>query len=103
MSAHRINIQPRGFVAHALKQAAWSNSQFAPITNGGAVGATCWVPNVGGGAPIPRSLTHKANAVWQLLEHAVWAILFFGMGVKLPAKLAWIDAKRIIIAALSFI
>jgi hypothetical protein len=61
------------------------------------------VPTVGGGAPVPRSLTHKANAVWQLVEHAVCTILFFGMGVKLPAKLAGIDAKRIIVAALSFI
>ena len=87
----------------ALKQESRSNSQFAPITNGGAVGATCWVPSVGGGAPVPRSLTHKLNAVWQLVEHAVCTILFFGMGVKLPAKLVEIDAKRIIVAALSFI
>ena len=88
---------------HALKQESRSNSQFAPTTNGAVVGATCWVPTVGGGAPVPRSLTHKSNAVWQLVEHAFCTILFFGMGVKLPAKLVGIDAKRIIVAALSFI
>ena len=38
------------------------------------VGATCWVPAVGGGAPVPRSLTHKSNAVWQLLVQAACAI-----------------------------
>jgi hypothetical protein len=45
-----------------------------------------------------RSLSHVANRVWQLVTHAFCAILFFGMGVKLPAKLAEIDRKRIIAA-----
>ena len=68
--------------------------------------ATCWVPAVPaavGGGPVPRSLTHVSNVNWQIVEHDPCTILFFGMGVKLSAKLAGIDAKRIIAATLNFI
>ena len=100
---YRKNIHPRGFVAQAFKQMSRSNSQFGPITSGIVGGATCWVPTVGGGVPVPRSLTHTSNADRQLVEHTFWTILFFEMGAKLPAKLVAIEQKRIIAAALSFI
>jgi hypothetical protein len=44
---------------------------------------------------------HWLKRVWQLRAQPPWAILFFGMGVKLPAKLIVIEDKRIIAAALS--
>src|SRR5262249_26955426 len=90
-------FQPRGFATQALKQVSRSNSQFWPIITGGTTGETCWVPAVGGGAGGGvRSLVHVSNRTWHFVEHEVCAILFFGMGVKLPAKLAGVDAKRII-------
>jgi hypothetical protein len=52
---------------------------------------------------LPQTLKHSTNARWQLSKHVVWAILIFGMGVKLPAKAVVIEDKRIIAAALSFI
>jgi len=52
---------------------------------------------------LPQTLKHSTNARWQLSKHVVWAILIFGMGVKLPAKAVAIEDKRIIAAALSFI
>src|SRR3974377_930709 len=52
---------------------------------------------------LPQTLKHSTNARWQLSKHVVWAILIFGMGVKLPAKLVVIEDKRIIATALSFI
>src|SRR5262249_8611854 len=97
-------FQPRGFTTQALKQVSRSNSQFWPIITGGTTGETCWVPAVGGGAGGGvRSLVHVSNRTWHFVEHEVCAILFFGMGVKLPAKLAGVDAKRIIATILSFI
>src|SRR5262245_49173959 len=96
-------FHPRGFAAQPLKQASRSNSQFGPITSGTVGGATCWVPTVGGGVGTPRTLTHVSNELWQIVKHPACTILFFGMGVKLPAKLAGIDAKRIIAATPSFI
>ena len=48
------------------------------------------------------SLTHRSKAFWHVAAHD-WAILFFGMGVKLPAKLVAIEENRIIAATLSFI
>jgi len=97
-------FQPRGFATQALKQVSRSNSQFWPIITGGTTGETCWVPAVGGGAGGGvRSLVHVSNRTWHFVEHEVCAILFFGMGVKLPAKLAGVDAKRIIATTLSFI
>ena len=95
--------QPLGFSVHFLKQKSRSDSQFGPVTSGIGVGVTCWVPTVGGSVPVPRILTHKSNAVWQLFKHAFWTILFFEIGVRLPAKLVAIEQKRIIAAALSFI
>jgi hypothetical protein len=65
--------------------------------------ATCWVPTSGGGGPVPRTLTHVMNMAWQLAEQSTCTILFFGIGVKLPAKLTGIDARRIIAATVSFI
>jgi hypothetical protein len=44
---------------------------------------------------------HWLKRVWQLRAQPPWAILFVGMGVKLPAKLIVIEDKRIIAAALS--
>jgi hypothetical protein len=44
------------------------------------------------------SFVHKSNAIWQLFKHELWAILFFGMGVKLPAKLVAIEESRVIAA-----
>jgi hypothetical protein len=82
------NSQPRGFAAQPLKQASRSASQSGPIIVGTAGVATCWVPIVGGGPPVPRSLTHVSNAARQPVEHPACTILFFGMGVKLPARLA---------------
>ena len=97
-------FQPFGFATQALKQVSRSNSQFWPIITGGTTGETCWVPAVGGGAGGGvRSLSHVSNRTWHFVEHEVCAILFFGMGVKLPAKLAGADATRIIAATLSFI
>src|SRR5262249_46096140 len=97
-------FQPRGFTTQALKQVSRSNSQFWPIITGGTTGETCWVPAVGGGAGGGvRSLVHVSNRTWHFVEHEVCAILFFGMGVKLPAKLAGADAKRIIATRPSFI
>ena len=89
--------------AQPLKQASRSDSQFGPITTGDVCGATCWVPTVGKIVTVPRTLTHVTNVARQLGEQSNCTILFFGMGVKLPAKLVWIDAKRIIAAKLSFI
>ena len=77
----RIAVQP-------LKQASRSNSQFGPITSGTAGVATCWVPIVGGRVPVPRTLTHVSNAARQLGVQSLCTILFFGIGVKLPARLA---------------
>ena len=37
------------------------------------------------------------------MAQKAWAILFFGMGVTLPAKLVAIEENRIIAATLSFI
>ena len=100
-------FQPGGLVrigAQPLKQASRSNSQFGPITSGVVCGATCWVPTVGAIGAVPRTLTHVTNVKLQLaVQSTICAILFFGMGVKLPAKLAGIDAKRIIAATVSFI
>ena len=101
-------FQPGGLVrigAQPLKQASRSNSQLGPITRGTTVVTTCWVPTVGGRVPVPRTLTHVSNVARQLEVQSITicAILFFGMGEKLPAKLAWLDAKRIIAAKLSFI
>jgi hypothetical protein len=99
-------FQPGGFVRIALQpltQASRSNSQFGPITSGTAGVATCWVPTVGGRVPVPRTLTHVSNAARQLGVQSTCTILFFGIGVKLPAKLAGIDARRIIAATVSFI
>ena len=50
---------------------------------------------------LPQSCMHWLKRVWQLRAQPPWAILFFGMGVKLPAKLIVIEDKRIIAAALS--
>src|SRR5262245_6201621 len=80
--------QPRGFVRQPLKQESRSASQSGPIKVGTAGVATCWVPIVGGGPPVPRSLTHVSNKARQMVEHPPCTILFFGMGVKLPARLA---------------
>jgi hypothetical protein len=44
---------------------------------------------------------HWLKRFWQLRAQPPWAIIFFGMGVKLPAKLIVIENKRIIAAALS--
>jgi hypothetical protein len=49
-----------------------------------------------------RSLAHRSKLFWQLTTHD-WTILFFGMGVKLPAKLVAIEENRSIAATLSFI
>jgi hypothetical protein len=49
-----------------------------------------------------RSLAHRSKLFWQLTAHD-WTILFFGMDVKLPAKLVAIEENRIIAATLSFI
>ena len=49
-----------------------------------------------------RSLAHRSKLFWQLTAHD-WTILFFGMGVKLPAKLVAIEENRIIAATLRFI
>jgi len=51
----------------------------------------------------PQTERHSRNVSWQLLKQKFWTILFFGMGVKLPAKLVVIEEKRIIAAAASFI
>ena len=108
LEARRLSkiFQPGGFVRIALQpltQASRSNSQFGPITSGTAGVATCWVPTVGGRVPVPRTLTHVSNAARQLGVQSTCTILFFGIGVKLPAKLAGIDARRIIAATVSFI
>jgi len=47
-----------------------------------------------------RSLAHRSKLFWQLTAHD-WTILFFGMGVKLPAKLVVIEERRNITAAAS--
>jgi hypothetical protein len=44
-----------------------------------------------------------AKLFWHVTEHTFWPILFFGMGVKLPARLVAIKESRIIAATLSFI
>src|SRR5262249_25113205 len=96
--------QPRGFAWQFNKQRVWSPSQFWPIGTCTVGAVTCWVPAVGGGiAAGTRSLTHRLKAFWQLTAQGLWAILFFGMGVKLPAKLVAIEENRIIAATLSFI
>ncbi len=54
--------------------------------------------------PVPRSRVHKANAVWQFIKHELlWAILFFRMDVKLPAKLVAVEKRSSTTAAPSFI
>ena len=95
--------QPRGFAWHICKQIFRSPSQFGPIASGTVGGATCWVPTVGGGVVVRETLTHRSKLFWHVTEHTFWTILFFGIGVKLPAKLVAIEQKRIIAAALSFI
>ena len=96
--------QPRGFAWQFNRQRVWSPSQFWPIGTCGVGVVTCWVPAVGGGvAAGTRSLAHRLKAFWQLTAQAFWAILFFGMGVKLPAKLVAIEENRIIAATVSFI
>ena len=52
---------------------------------------------------LPQSCRHWLKRIWQLRAQPPWATLFFGMGVKLPAKLNVIDEKRIIAAAICFI
>jgi len=95
--------QPRGFAWHICKQIFRSPSQFGPIASGTVGGATCWVPTVGGGVVVRETLTHRSKLFWHVTEHTFWTILFFGIGVKLPAKLVAIEQKRIIAATLSFI
>jgi hypothetical protein len=54
----------------------------------------------------PQSCKHWLNKVWQFTEQlncCVCAILFFGMGVKLPAKLLVIEENKIIAATIRFI
>jgi hypothetical protein len=103
-SQNKELFQPRGFATQALKQVSRSNSQFWPIVTCGVTGVTCVVPAVGGGGGGGvRSLMHVSNRIWHFVEHEVCAILFFGMGVKLPAKVAGVDAKRIIATTLIFI
>ena len=48
------------------------------------------------------SRTHRSKLLWHAAAHD-WAILFFGMGVKLPAKLVAIEESKIITATVSFI
>jgi hypothetical protein len=50
---------------------------------------------------LPQSCRHWLKSTWQLRAQPPWAILFFGMGVKLPAKHIVIEDERIIAAALS--
>ncbi len=54
---------------------------------------------------VPRSCTQTVKLFWHLAEHnwRFWTNLFFGMGVKLPAKLVAIEENRIIAATFSFI
>ena len=109
LEARRLSkiFQPGGgndrIARQPLKQASRSFSQFGPITSGTAGVATCWVPIVGGRVPVPRTLTHVSKLARQLGVQSTCTILFFGIGVKLPAKLAGIDARRIIAATVSFI
>jgi hypothetical protein len=51
----------------------------------------------------PQSCRHWLNKTWQPTAQLRCAILFFGMGVKLPAKLIVVEENRIIAAAISFI
>jgi hypothetical protein len=51
----------------------------------------------------PQSCRHWLNKVWQFAAQLNCAILFFGMGVKLPAKLVVIEESRIIAATTCFI
>jgi hypothetical protein len=45
--------------------------------------------------------THTLKLFWHEAAHPVWTILYFGMGVKLPAKLIVAEDKRIIAAGTS--
>jgi hypothetical protein len=51
--------------------------------------------------PFPQTERHNRNMSWQLLGQKFWTILFFGMGVKLPAKLVVIEERRNITATAS--
>jgi len=51
----------------------------------------------------PQTCKHWRNKFWQLAEQPLWAILFFAMGVKLPARLIAIEEKKIIAVAVIFI
>lgn len=48
------------------------------------------------------SFTHRSKLFWHATAQA-WTILFFGMSVKLPAKLVAIEESKIIAATVSFI
>ena len=48
-----------------------------------------------------ESLAHRSKLFWQLTAQD-WTILFFGIGVKLPAKLVAIEENRSIAATLSW-
>ena len=48
------------------------------------------------------SFTHRSKLFWHVTAQA-WTILFFGMSVKLPAKLVAIEENRITAATLNFI
>jgi hypothetical protein len=92
--------QPRGFVWQTSKQSLSSPSQLP--TTSGTDGVVCWVPVVGGGGGGVRSFAHRSKLFWHVTAHD-WAILFFGMGAKLPAKLVTTEQNRIIGAPTTFI
>ena len=88
--------QPPGHAAQFVTQTSRSLSQLR-LTSG--------LLSLSDVQLFPQTFKHRSKSCWQLAIQLLrlWAILFFGTGVKLPAKLIVIEERRMIAAALSFI